>query len=360
MELQQAGRTHTNEQQRDGAEGRLRCAVPRRSAIRSNRLALAGAAVMAAASALAALPVQAQAPYPSKPIRMVVPFPAGGGYDFLGRLYAAKMSETWGQPVLVENRAGANGNIGSEVVAKAPPDGYTLLMGGIGPQALSVGLYPNLPYDPLKAFEPISLVAGQPNLLVVHPSMPVKTLKDFIAFAKARPGQISYASNGSGSGQHIAAEQLKLMTGIDIVHVPFKGAAPALTAILSGEVAVAFNVILSPLPYVKSGRLRALATASSRRASLAPDVPTMAELGYPSYEATEWSGLIGPANLPPEVASRMNAVINEAIQQPAVAEQYHKMGLETSLLSPGEFRTFLDTETAKFSELIRKSGIKAE
>ena len=359
MELQQAGRTHTNEQQRDGAEGRLRGAVPRRSAIRSNRLVMAGAAVMAAASALAALPVQAQAPYPSKPIRMVVPFPAGGGYDFLGRLYAAKMSETWGQPVLVENRAGANGNIGSEVVAKAPPDGYTLLMGGIGPQALSVGLYPNLPYDPLKAFEPISLVAGQPNLLVVHPSMPVKTLKDFIAFAKARPGQISYASNGSGSGQHIAAEQLKLMTGIDIVHVPFKGAAPALTAILSGEVAVAFNVILSPLPYVKSGRLRALATASSRRASLAPDVPTMAELGYP-IDIDTWYALYAPAGTPKDVVGRL---ATEAVRIGGLADVRERaggQGIEMIGAGPDKLLAHNRAEIARWTKVIRQAKISID
>ena len=312
-----------------------------------------------AAAAVSSAPVLAQASFPSKPIRMIVPFPAGGGYDFLGRLFAAKMSETWGQPVLVENRSGANGNIGSEVAAKAAPDGYTLLMGGIGPQALSVGLYPALPYDPLKAFEPISLVAGQPNLLIVHPSMPVKSVKEFIAFAKARPGQVSYASNGSGSGQHVAAEQLKLMTGIDIVHVPFKGAAPALTAVLSGEIPVAFNVILSPLPYVKSGRLRALAIASSRRASLAPDVPTMTELGFP-IDIDTWYALYAPAGTPKDVVARLAAEAVRIAGLPDVRERAGSQGIEMIGAGPDKLLAHNRAEIARWTKVIRQAKISVD
>ena len=222
-----------------------------------------------------------RASYPAKPIRMIAPFPAGGGYDFMARNIAQRLNEAWKEAVVVENRAGANGNIGSEAVAKAAPDGYTLLLGGIGPQALSVALYPKLPYDPLKDFEPVSLVAAQPNVLLVHPSVPVKSLKELIAFAKTRPGELTFGSPSQGSGQHFGLEQLKLMTGTNFVHVPYKGAAPLHSALLAGEVSVGFNIIQLPMPYVKQGRLRALATASTKRAALAPDVPTMAELGFP-------------------------------------------------------------------------------
>jgi len=331
---------------------RTRCTgwQPRRPA-----LAWAACAVLVTLAAQGST-AAAQTAFPAKPIRMIVPFPAGGGYDFLGRVLAARMTETWGQPVLVENRAGANGNIGSEVAAKAAPDGYTLLMGGIGPQALSVGLYPQLPYDPLKAFEPISLVAAQPNLLVVHPSMPVKSLKEFIAFAKARPGQISYASNGSGSGQHIAAEQLKLMTGIDIVHVPFKGAAPALVAILSGEVAVAFNVILSPLPYVKTGRLRALATASSRRASLAPDVPTMTELGFP-IDIDTWYALYAPAGTPKDIVARLATEAMRIANLPDVREKAGSQGIEMIGAGPEKLAAHNRAEIARWTKVIQQAKI---
>src|SRR6266480_4089139 len=232
--------------------------------------------------------------YPNRPIRIIAPFPAGGGYDFLSRLIGAEMSKTFRQAVVVENKAGANGNIGTDAAAKSAPDGYTLLMGGNSPLALNVGLYAKLPYDPVKDFEVISRVATQPNLLAAHPKVPVKSLQELIQYARANPGKLTYASNGNGSPQHLAAEQLKRMAGIDLVHVPYKGAAPTAAALLAGEVSIAFNVILLPLPHVQAGKLTGLAVASSRRSPLAPDIPTLAELGY-AIDIDTWYGLVAPA-----------------------------------------------------------------
>lgn len=315
---------------------------------------------MAAASALVAFPAYAQAPYPAKPIRMIVPFPAGGGYDFLGRLYAAKMSETWGQAVLVENRAGANGNIGSEVAAKAPPDGYTLLMGGIGPQALSVGLYPALPYDPLKAFEPISLVAGQPNLLVVHPSMPVKTLKDFIALAKAKPRQINYSSSGNGSAPHLQMALLISMAGIDITHVPYKGGAPQVAALLGGETQASFATIGTVISQIQAGKLRPLGVGSSARAKALPGVPTISEAGLPGYDMNPWIGVFAPAGTPRAIIDRLNAEMNQALSIPEVMSTLAKQALDPAPTTVDEFNRILRVDFEKYGKLIALTGAKIE
>jgi tripartite-type tricarboxylate transporter receptor subunit TctC len=234
--------------------------------------------------------------YPIKPIHIIAPFPAGGGYDFLSRLIAPELSKSFGQPVIVENKAGANGNIGTDAVAKAAPDGYTLLMGGNSPLALNVGLY-KLPYDPVKDFAPISRVATQPNLLAAHPGVPVKSVAELVQYAKNNAGKLTYGSAGNGSPQHLAAELLKQMAGIDMLHVPYKGAAPNAAALLAGEVSIAFNIILLPLPQVQAGRLTGLAMASSKRSPLAPDIATMTELGYP-IDIDTWYGLRRLAPIP--------------------------------------------------------------
>ena len=290
---------------------------------------------------------------------MIAPFPAGGGYDFMARSIGQRLHESTGQPVIVENRAGANGNIGSEIVAKAPPDGYTLLLGGIGPQALSVALYPKLAYDPLKDFEPVSLVAAQPNLLVVHPSLPVKSLKELIAFAKARPGQVTFGSPSTGSGQHFGLEQLKLMTGTQFTHVPYKGAAPLHAALLGGEVSVAFNIIQLPLPHVRNGRLRALATASPKRAALAPDIPTMAELGYP-IDFDTWYAVYAPAGTPKEVVSKLNAEINKALAHADIREKAGVLGLELLGTTPDMLTARMKAEIARWVKVARAADIKLD
>ena len=297
-------------------------------------------------------------PYPSHPIRIVAPFPAGGGYDFLSRLIAPELSKTFGQPVIVENRAGANGNIGTDAVAKSAPDGYTLLMGGNSPLALNVALYP-LPYDPLRDFAPISRVATQPNLLAAHPSVPVKSLAELIEYARANPGKVTYGSAGNGSPQHLAAELLKRMAGIDLVHVPYKGAAPNAQALLAGEIAIAFNIILLPLPHVQSGRLTGLALASARRSPLAPDIATMTELGYP-IDIDTWYGLVAPAGTPGDIISRLNAEVVRILGLPELKERTKSQGIELGASTPEEFAAFLRADIARWGKAIRETGIKMD
>jgi tripartite-type tricarboxylate transporter receptor subunit TctC len=303
----------------------------------------------------AAMGARAQA-YPIRPIHIIAPFPAGGGYDFLSRLVGAEMSKTFGQPVVVENKAGANGNIGTDSVAKSAPDGYTLLMGGNSPLALNVGLYVKLPYDPVKDFETISRVATQPNLLAAHPKVPVKTVADLIHYAKANPGKLSYASNGNGSPQHLAAEQLKRMAGIDLVHVPYKGAAPTAAALLAGEVSIAFNVILLPLPHVHTGKLIGLAVASAKRSPLAPDIPTLAELGYP-IDIDTWYGLVAPAGTPKEVVTKLNAEMLRILNLPELRERTRSQGIELAGSTPEQFSAFLKADIAKWTQVIREFKI---
>src|SRR5438067_4333521 len=297
--------------------------------------------------------------YPSRPIHIIAPFPAGGGYDFLSRLMAPELAKSLGQPVIVENKVGANGNIGTDAVAKSAPDGYTLLMGGNSPLALNVGLYPKLGYDPVKDFVTISRVATQPNLLAAHPSVPVKSVGDLVQYAKANPGQLTYASNGNGSPQHLAAELLKRMAGIDIVHVPYKGAAPTATALLAGEVSIAFNIILLPLPQVQAGRLTGLAVASAKRSPLAPDIATMTELGYP-IDIDTWYGLVAPAGTPAEIVARLNAESVRILNLPEMKERTRSQGIELGSSTSQEFAAFLKADIAKWTKAIRETGIKMD
>ena len=316
-------------------------------------------AIVAAAAALPAAEAPAQGAYPTRAIRMIVPFPAGGGYDFMARNIGQRLHEAWGQPVVVENRAGANGNIGSDIVAKAPPDGYTMLLGGIGPQALSVTLYPKMPYDPLKDFEPVSLVAAQPNLLVMHPSVPVKSVRELLALAKSRPGEVTFGSPSNGSGQHFGLEQLKLLTGVNMVHVPYKGAAPLHTALLAGEVSVGFNIIQLPLPHVKTGKLRALATASTRRAPLAPEVPTMIELGYP-IDFDTWYGLYAPAGTAKDIVSKVSAEVVRILAVQDFRNRAAVLGVELIGTPPDRLAAHMRNEIERWTKVARAANIKMD
>jgi len=295
--------------------------------------------------------------YPNRPIRIIAPFPAGGGYDFLSRLIGQEMSKTLGQPIVVDNKSGANGNIGTDAAAKSPPDGYTLLMGGNSPLSLNVGLYPKLPYDPVKDFEPISRVATQPNLLAVHPGVPVKSLAELIQYAKANPGKLSYGSNGNGSPQHLAAELLKRSAGIEMIHVPYKGAAPTASALLAGEVSLAFNIILLPLPQVQAGRLTGIAVASSRRSPLAPELPTMSELGYP-IDIDTWYGLLAPAGTPKDVVDKLYGQTVKILTIPEVRKKFDELGLEPVGNTPAEFAAIIKKETPEWAKVIKDAGIK--
>jgi tripartite-type tricarboxylate transporter receptor subunit TctC len=297
--------------------------------------------------------------YPQRPIKFIVPYPPGGGYDFMARNIGQRLSESLGQPVVIENRAGANGNIGSDLVAKSAPDGYTLLLGGIGPQALSVALYPRLPYNAEKDFQPIALVASQPNLLIVHPSLPVKNVAELVAYAKANPGKLSFGSAGSGSGQHFGLGLFRQVAGVDVVHVPYKAAPQLHLALLSGEVPAGFNIVQLPMQHVRKGELRALAVASKRRSVLAEDVPTMAELGMP-MDFDTWYAVYAPAGTPREIVARLNNEINRILATPELKQRANALGIELQGGSPEQLAAHQKAEITRWSSIARSADIKVD
>jgi len=297
--------------------------------------------------------------YPSKAVRLVVGFPPGGATDVVARALGQKMSEAFGQPVIIDNRAGAASNIATELVATSPRDGYTLLMGTIS-LAINASLYKNLPYDALKDLAPVSQVTSAPFLLVLHPSVPARTVKEFIALAKARPGQLNFASAGNGSGAHLFAEMFRSMAGIDIVHVPYKGAAPATTAVLSGETPFMFDNIVTTLPLARSGKFRALAVTTLTRASAAPDIPTVAEAGVPGYDANSWFGVFAPAGAPPAVINRLHTELVRILKAPDVKERLASFGAEPVGSDPARFAAFFRNEVAKWGKVVRDSGARID
>jgi tripartite-type tricarboxylate transporter receptor subunit TctC len=317
------------------------------------------AAATVAAAALAVL-AAAQAPYPSKPIRMVVPFPAGGTTDLLARAAAQKLTESTGQPVVVDNRPGAGGNIGAELVAKAPADGYTLLMGTVGTHAINPGLYAKMPYDHVKDFAPVILVAGVPNVLVVNPALPVNSVQELIAYGRANPGKLNFASSGSGTSIHLSAELFKTMTGVQMAHVPYKGSAPALQDLVGGQVQLMFDNLPSSLALIKGGKLRALAVTSAQRSSALPDVPTVAEAGVPGFEASSWFGLLAPAGTPPEVIAKLNGEVARWLATPEAKEKLAAQGAIAAGQSPEDFARHIAAETAKWQKVVKESGAKVD
>ena len=299
--------------------------------------------------------------YPAKPVRMVVPYPAGGYYDLLARVIGQKLGEMWGQTLVVDNRAGANGIVGTELVAKSAPDGYTLEMGGIGPHGINPGLYGKLPYDAVRDFAPVIHVANAPNVLVVHPSVPAASVAQLIALAKARPGQLNYASNGSGSSPHLSAEMFASMAGIKIQHVPYKGSAPAVADILAGQVTLLFGTMGDVVPHIRAGKLRALAVTGARRIPALPDVPTMIEAGVPGYEAVAWFGVMAPAATPRPIVLKLNQDIARTMQMPDVLDKITAQGsAEIVGGSPEQFGAFVRAEIAKWAKIIKQSGAKAD
>jgi len=320
------------------------------------RLLIAAVAACACAPALAQ-PVSA---YPSKTVRLVVPFTPGGSTDILGRVVAQRLTEAWGQQVVVDNRPGAGGTIGVELVAKAAPDGYTLVMGHIGTFGVNPSLYPKLGYDAIKDFAPVSLVALVPNMMAVHPSMPVKSVKEFLAFARARPGQLNYGSGGNGSAAHLAVEYLKLAAKLDIVHVPYRGTAPMITDLIGGQLSLTITGVPPLLQHVRGGRLRALGVATAKRIALLPDLPTIAESGVPGYEATQWYGVLAPAATPKEIVARINADIVRSLKRPDTAEKMSGEGAEPVGSAPGEFADFIRNEIPRWAKVIKASGARPE
>lgn len=323
----------------------------------SRRVAVA-ACGLAITGLYAAQPVAAQS-YPVKPVRIVVPYPPGGVTDILTRIVGQKLTETWRQQVIIDNRAGGSGNIGAELVVRAPADGYTLLSASTV-HTVNPSLYARLSYDPLKDFTSITLMAQVANVLVVHPSLPVKSIKEFIAFAGQRPGQLHYSSAGNGSAPHLTAELFKMKTGVDLVHVPYKGAAPAMTDLLAGHVSLTFATAPSGVPPAQQGKLRALGVSGASRMAALPDVPTIAEAGVPGYEAVGWNGLVGPAGLPSAVVGAINAEVGRILKAPDIHKRLVDLGVEPRTSTAGEFSAFLKEEVAKWAKVVKESGARVD
>ena len=299
--------------------------------------------------------------YPSKPIRMVVPYPPGGPLDIMARAIGQKLAEAWGQPVVVENRAGAGGNIGADLVAKSPPDGYTLLMGAVATHAINPTLYGHVPYDPVKDFLPVALVAQVPNILVVNPSVPAVTVKDLIELARARPGTLNFGSGSTGSTGHLAGELFNIMAGVKMVHIPYKGGAPAMADLLAGQVQLMFDNLANALPNVRAGRLRALAVTTLARSPALPELPTIAESGLPGFDLTTWFGVMAPAGTSPEIVARLNAEIVRDLNAKDMRERLEKMGAGVPANNtPEHFAAFIRDEAAKYAKVVRESGAKVE
>jgi tripartite-type tricarboxylate transporter receptor subunit TctC len=305
-----------------------------------------------------ALPVFAQS-YPTRAIRIVCPYVAGGGSDFVARTIALKLTETIGQSVVVDNRPGGGTNIGAELVAHAPPDGYTIFLGGT-PTAVNVTLYKKLPFDVLKDFAPITETTVAPNLLVVHPSLPVRTVKELIALAKSRPGQLTYGSAGIASSNHLSGALFKMMAGIDIVHVPYKGGGAAVTDLLAGNISMYFSTTPSSMPHVRTGRLRALAVTSAKRSPIVPDIPTMAEAALPGFEMSAWHALFAPAGTPPAVVKKLADEVVRALRQPDVKERLAAQGVDAIGTTPEELVAIMKENIAKYAKLVKAADIRIE
>lgn len=318
------------------------------------------AALLAVALPVTDAAAQSSAPnYPSKPIRIVVPQSAGGSTDLTARLIAQKLSGALGQTVIVDNRPGAGSILGTDLVAKAPPDGYTLLVVASS-ITINPSLHKKLPFDPVRDLAPVTQLSAFPNMLVVHPSFPVKTVRDLIALAKAKPGQINYGSSGTGTGTHLSAELFKYMTGVDMVHVPYKGGGPAVIALISGQVQLNFATIPSVLPHVRSGKLRAVAVTTIKRSPAAPEVPTIAESGVPGYDHGPWNGMLAPAKTPQAIIAKLNAEVAKIVHLPETAGVLIHDGAEPVGNTSEEFAAVIRTETAKWAKVIKAAGIKAD
>lgn len=303
--------------------------------------------------------VHAADPYPSRPIRMIVAYPPGGGTDQVGRVMAEQLTVTLGQNVVVDNRGGATGNIGTELASRALPDGYTLLMGNVAPNAVNVSLFKKLPFDPVKDFSPVSLVAITPNILVAHPSIPVKTIKELIAYAKAKPGTLNFPSAGVGSSSHLAGELLKSLAGISMVHVPFKGGGPALVAVIAGEVQIMFATMPAAMSHVKSGKVKPVAVTTAKRSKAMPELPTIAESGVKGYDASTWYGLLAPAGTPQAIITRLHGDTVKILAGPT-RQRLETQGFEPDGGSPAEFANYIKSEIIKWAKVIKDAGIPAE
>ena len=325
--------------------------VARRTLIAASLSALALGAIV--------LPAQAQDKWPSKPITYVVPFPAGGTTDILARLIGQKLGPALGTTVIIDNRPGAGGNIGSELVARAAPDGYTIMGGTISSHSINASLY-KLSYDPLKSFAPITLIGTNANVLVVNPASPFKSVKELIAAAKAKPDSLSFASAGNGTSQHLSAELFKTMAGINMVHIPYKGSAPAIQDVIGGQVPLMFDTTVVAGPFIQSGKVRALAVTSAKRVATLPDVPTMAEAGVPGYEVVSWQAMFAPAGTPPAIVQRLQTEVAAILKQPDVQERLAKLGVDPSGMAPQQLAEFQAAEIAKWAKVVKAANVKVD
>jgi tripartite-type tricarboxylate transporter receptor subunit TctC len=308
---------------------------------------------------LAVAPAWSQAGYPSKPVRWIVPWPPGGGADTLTRLLSPKLSDALGQQIIVDNRGGAAGNIGAEMAAKSPPDGYTIAFAYSGTHSINPSIYSKLPFKE-SDFGPIIWLSSVPQVLIVHPSVPVNNVKDLIALDRAKPGQLSYGSSGSGAINHLTGELFNSMTGTKLVHVPYKGGGPAAIALLSGEIGLIFGEPATVVQHVKAGKLRAVAVTSGRRSLFLPDLPTVAESGVPGYEVTSWNGVLAPAGMPLDVIRRLNAELNKIIAAPEMSKRMIEFGFEPVGGPPEKFGEFIRAETAKWAPIIKRAGVRVD
>jgi tripartite-type tricarboxylate transporter receptor subunit TctC len=315
--------------------------------------ALAAGAVLAVASTFAA----AQA-WPSKPIRIIVPYPPGGTSDILARAVGQKLQEQWGQPVVVENKPGATGNIGADFVAKSPPDGYTVLLADIGSLAIAPSVVRTLPFDPVKDFAPVVMVAYSPHLLVVHPSVPAKDAKELVALATSKPDSFNFAVSGIGGANHLAGIEFAQRAGIKWTYIPYKGGSQALTDMVGGQAQVMFNGMLATYPFVRDGKLKALAISSAKRFSAVPDIPTVAESGMPGFETGSWQGIVAPAKTPPEVVRKMHATVMAILSTPEMKERLDKAGAEVRAMSPEQFGAFIASEHDRWAKVVKESGAR--
>jgi tripartite-type tricarboxylate transporter receptor subunit TctC len=298
--------------------------------------------------------------YPAKPIRFYTPYPPGGTTDIMARLIGAKMYESWGQPVIIEAKPGAGGNIGTDYVAKSPPDGYTILMGASGPLAINASLFSKLPYDPVRDLAPVILAASVPLILVTHPTLPVKNVKEFIALMKARPGQFNYASAGPGSPQHLTAEMFKFMAKVEMSHIPYKGSGPAIVDLIGGQIPFAFESMIPVLPHVKSGKLRALAVTSDKRSPVLPDTPTVAEGGVPGFESIAWYGVVAPAGTPKDIIAKLNTEMARILNLPDIKQRLIEMGSPPVAGTADQFGALIKSEIVKWGKVVKQANVSLE
>ena len=298
--------------------------------------------------------------YPAKPIRLVIPFAPGGTTDILGRVIGERLTAQLGQQVVVENRGGAGGNIAAEAVARSAPDGYTLFLGSMGTQAMNGAIYPKLAFDPIRDFAPITRLVNSANLLVVHPSTPVRSVKEVIQLAKARPGQLNYSTSGVGSFNHMSAELFQMMSGVRMVHIPYKSGGQALTAVLVGEAQILFQTIPAAVPFIESGKLRALAVCASDRHPLFPKLPTASESGLPGFEISTWYGILAPAATPADLVARLNAALIEVVKAPVTQKRLADLGLDPATNTPQDFAALIRADAVKWAKVVKAANIKAE